>query len=357
MNIALLTAIPVGLAFGYALQRGRFCMFTAFRDVILIRDFTLLKGVGTAILVSMVGFAIMDKFGVITISTVNFSWGTLMMGGFSFGFGMVLAGGCVSGITFYSAEGLVSAWSAVVGFVFFELTATTGIFQPFISSLRDATTLRLMGNSNLTLASLFGIPHYLLALSIAGIALILWFTLHKRQKKAKPKESVPLFRRVFKRRWGWMQTGIVIGFIGIAAFPASAATGRMYPLSFGGGYWSTVLTLILGKNYMTWLSVMVLAAIAGAFLSAIIAREFKLQAHTPGVLVQTFLGGGLMGLGATISGGCNVTHILSGVPQLALSSMLAGVFIIIGCWTGTYIFYVYPARKRRVEQENLHKTV
>jgi uncharacterized membrane protein YedE/YeeE len=340
----LFTGIPVGLAFGYTLQRGGFCMFTAFRDIILLKDYTLLKAIGVALLVSMIGFAIMDKTGVISINPITFYWGALMLGGFIFGIGMVMAGGCVSGITYHSAEGLMSAWSAVVGFVFFELMATVGVFRPLISSLQGATTVRLADGSNLTLANIFGIPYYILALAIAGIALILWVVFAKREVKARGKENVSLYRRIFKRGWGWTATGIVIGLIGIAAFPASATTGRMYPMSISGGYWSTVLSLILGRDYMAWHSVALLSTIVGAFLSAFIAGEFRLQVHDPKTLIQTFFGGGLMGIGATLAGGCNVTHILSGVPQLALSSMLGGVFIILGCWAASWWMYIRPAR-------------
>ncbi len=66
------TGLPVGFAFGFALQRGRFCMNSAFRDIIVLKDYALLKAVGVAILVSMIGFAIMDETGVISISPVPF---------------------------------------------------------------------------------------------------------------------------------------------------------------------------------------------------------------------------------------------------------------------------------------------
>ena len=34
----LVLGLGVGLLFGFALQRGRFCMYTAFRDMLLITD-------------------------------------------------------------------------------------------------------------------------------------------------------------------------------------------------------------------------------------------------------------------------------------------------------------------------------
>jgi uncharacterized membrane protein YedE/YeeE len=340
----IFTGIPVGLAFGFALSRGRFCMNSAFRDIIVLKDYALLKAVGVAIIVSMVGFAIMDRAGIITISPSTFFWGANMLGGFIFGIGMVVAGGCASGITYRTGEGMVSAMVAVIGLTFAGLMTSTGVFKPFVDSIRGATTVTLADGSNLTLANIFGIPHYILALAIAGVALVLWAILAKRSEKAEEMESVSLYDRIFKRGWGWKSTGVVIGIIGILAFWASASTGRMYPLAITGGYLSTAKTLILGENNMTWLPIMLLSTIVGAFIAAVIAGEFRLRAPAPKTLIQCFFGGCLMGFGAVCSGGCNITHILSGVPQLALSSILGGAFIILGCWAAAWWMFLRPMK-------------
>jgi len=319
-------------------------MNSAFRDIIVLKDYALLKAVGVAILVSMVGFTIMDRAGVITISPSTFFWGANMLGGFIFGIGMVLAGGCASGITYRTGEGMVGAMVAVVGLTFVGLMTSMGIFKPFVDSIRNATTVTLADGANLTLANVFGIPHYILALAIAGTALILWAILAKRGEKAGEAESVSLYERIFKRGWGWRSTGIVIGIIGIFAFWASASTGRMYPLAITGGYLSTAKTLITGENLMTWLPIMLLSTIVGAFIAAIIADEFRLRAPAPKTLIQCFFGGCLMGFGAVCSGGCNITHVLSGVPQLALSSILGGAFIIFGCWAAAWWMFLRPMK-------------
>ena len=48
---AVLTGLFVGVLFGFILQRGRFCMNSAFRDAILLKDNILLKTVFVALLV------------------------------------------------------------------------------------------------------------------------------------------------------------------------------------------------------------------------------------------------------------------------------------------------------------------
>jgi len=318
-------------------------MNSAFRDIIVLKDYALLKTVGIAILVSMIGFAILAKVGVIAISPTTFFWGANMLGGFIFGIGMVVAGGCASGITYRVGEGMVGAMSAVIGLTVVGLMTSMGILKPFVDSIRGATTVKLADGANLTLANVFGIPHHILALAIAGVALILWAILAKRGEKNE-EEKVSLFERIFKKGWGGTSTGIVIGLIGIAAFAASTSAGRSYPLAITGGYLATAKTLIMGQNFMGWLPIMLLCTIIGAFLAAIIAGEFRLRAPSPKTLLQCFFGGCLMGFGAVCSGGCNITHILSGVPQLALSSMLGGAFIILGCWAAAWWMFLRPMR-------------
>lgn len=93
MVMAALLGVPVGLAFGYALQRGRFCMNTAFRDVFLIRDQTLLRAYVLAVLIQMIGVHLMAQLGWFTLAMAPFWWQAALAGGFVFGWGMALSGG------------------------------------------------------------------------------------------------------------------------------------------------------------------------------------------------------------------------------------------------------------------------
>lgn len=83
----------IGLPFGYALQRGRFCLNSAFRDVILAKDFTLLRAWLLALLVQMIGVHLMAGLGWIGLVRSPFWWQAAFVGGFVFGWGMALSGG------------------------------------------------------------------------------------------------------------------------------------------------------------------------------------------------------------------------------------------------------------------------
>ena len=63
-------------------------------------------------------------------------------------------------------------------------------------------------------------------------------------------------------------------------------------------------------------------------------------------LIMSMLVAGLaMGVSATIAGGCNTGHGLTGVPTLALSSLTATLFTFLGAWVGNYTRWVWPQRQ------------
>ncbi|GAH43789.1 unnamed protein product, partial [marine sediment metagenome] len=54
---AVVVGLLIGAIFGFILQRGRFCMNSAFRDIILLKEYKLAKAVLVSLAVLMVGFA------------------------------------------------------------------------------------------------------------------------------------------------------------------------------------------------------------------------------------------------------------------------------------------------------------
>jgi uncharacterized membrane protein YedE/YeeE len=344
MDALVWTGVPVGLAFGFALSRGRFCMNSAFRDPLVLRDFTILKAVAVAVIVSMMGFGIMEAADVIEINPKPLFWGANMAGGFVFGVGMVLAGGCASGITYRSGEGMVGAMVAVFGLGIFATATAMGPLKYVADYLQTNTNVEYEGASP-TLA--FDAPYSAVAIAIAAVAILAWaaFALLTRgEGQQAQEESIPLVERIFRRGWGWLPTGIVIGLIGMVAFWASSEAGRNYPLAVTGGYVTALKTLLMGHNFFDWGTMLILFAVVGAGIAALLSREFQLRAPPAKTLIQCFVGGGLMGFGCMVSKGCNITHILSGWPQLSAGSLLSGVFIILGCWAAAWWMFVRPMR-------------
>lgn len=342
MSIFMWSGLIVGILFGFALQRGRFCMNSAFRDTILLKDFTLLKAVLLAMLVEMIGWGVMQLAGVIVMGPPALSLGANIIGGLIFGVGMAIAGGCASGITYRFGEGMVGAMTAVIGFSMSALATRAGILVPLAAPLKTLGNFKAADGSPVTLANMVGLPYWAAALAIALVAIVVWVIVARRHHEENvPAEKASLAEKIFKRGWSWMVAGIVIGLIGVISFPLSEATGRNYPLGITAGWVAILQTIVTPQvTIVNWGALLIVGAVIGAIIAAVIAGEFKLRAPTPAVLIQTFFGGALMGFGSTVAGGCNIGHILSGVPQLSVGSIISGAGIVMGSWITVYFLFM-----------------
>lgn len=309
-------------------------MNSAFRDAILLKDNVLLKTVFAALLVELVGFAIMDATGAITIAPKPFWWGANLLGSFIFGIGMVLAGGCASGVTYRTGEGMVGSMTAVLGLAAAGYFTAAGFLKPFKAKLQEATTIPGADGGALTLHGILGMNYATLAIILAIVALAIWYFVSR--SNAEEYEADP--------GWGWLNTGILVGLVGIISFPLSASAGRNYPLGITAG-WINIIQVIFTGGTFNWLGLMIIGIIVGGLVAALISKEFKFRAPKPLVMLQTFAGGVLMGFGAVTSGGCNIGHLLSGIPQLSLGSILAGLSIFAGAWAASYVMFVLPQKK------------
>jgi uncharacterized membrane protein YedE/YeeE len=189
------------------------------------------------------------------------------------------------------------------------------------------------------------VEYWILALIIAVVVAVIWFGMIRKNGDVdlESDSSASLGDRIFKKGWNWLITGIAIGIVGIISFPLSAAAGRNYPLGITAGWITWVKVILPGVDgAANWIALLVIGIVVGAFIGAFIAGEFKFRMPGWTMLGQTFLGGLIMGFGAVTSGGCNVTHVLSGLPQLAISSIFAAVAIILGAWLTAWLMFVRP---------------
>lgn len=73
-----------------------------------------------------------------------------------------------------------------------------------------------------------------------------------------------------------------------------------------------------------------LGVIFGAFLGALISREFRLR--QPKGLRKAVIGGTLIGMGVTLAPGTCTTSFVTGMPMLSISSFLSAAGIFIGAF-------------------------
>ena len=105
-----------GIAFGFILQRSRFCFTASLRDPYLTGSTTLTKAVLVAFALTSIGFAAIQYGTGVQPYIAPLSLATAI-GAFMFGIGMVVAGGCASGTLMRVGEGFFMNMIALVFFV------------------------------------------------------------------------------------------------------------------------------------------------------------------------------------------------------------------------------------------------
>src|SRR5690625_240731 len=135
----ILTGLAVGGALGFAMQRGRFCVTGAFRDVWIGRNTRWITAFLIVIAVQSVGIFALDALGVIELGARDLAPVATIVGGFIFGFAIVLAGGCATGTFYRSSEGLIGSWVALIFYAGSAAVMKDGIFADLTSAARSQT--------------------------------------------------------------------------------------------------------------------------------------------------------------------------------------------------------------------------
>jgi hypothetical protein len=325
----------VGMALGYALQRGRFCVNTAFRDLLLMRDTTLLRAWAAALLIQLVGIQLFAGLNLVKPDVPPFFWQANILGGFCFGVGMVLAGGCGSGTCYRVGEGMVGSLIALMGFGLATVATDAGALKPVQDTLR-AQTLLINGAApqlvHLVPPAPFPWLHVWVIGAIIAVALFIWLW------RTGPSRH--------QQGWPWKVTGWALGIISLAAWLSSSASGRAYGLSITGPIRSLFEFVTTGDlRLLDWGSYLLIGLFVGSFIAGRLYGEAKLRLPQAGRTLQALGGGVLMGFGAQVAGGCNIGHGFTGLSLLALGSLTTTAFIVLGAWTTSFFLFMDGAER------------
>lgn len=354
--VSALTAVALGLALGFILQRGRFCLNSAFRDIIFIKDFTLFRSYLLCVVVALIGTNVLEDAGLImsfdpetgrlvstTLLRQNFVPVANILGGFLFGLGIVLAGGCASGIVYRMGEGQMAALIAVIGFFFGIGMTADGLLSP-VNKFLKSFKVEIFGKTNPAIWDLFG-----------GSPTAKWATI--------AVFSVAVLAFVFKGKptfgksgkgYSWGLTGVLIGLLTICAWEISSLFGGVprglaitTPLR---EFFYSVLTnsshspfpefSFIGLFKGTWGVFFILAVPLGAALSSSGLKEFKWKIPPAKEVLTVFFGSILMGIGAVIAGGCNLGHGVTGMSTMSVASLAGITAIVLGNWTMVYFKFI-----------------
>lgn len=349
-------AFPLGLATGAILFRADYCLAGMFRDYFLFRHTFMLRTLLLLVTASMVLFEVLRLAGLLRpypFPGLTPPALTTLLGGFVFGLGMVLAGGCVFGTLYRMGRGSRGAWLAFAG-----LLLGSGLYaeiHPFWLAATQATRLA----PALTLSQLLGLAPTPV---VAGFGLFAGSVLWRWQRQGLLRREIPAVGGLqpsaaalllaLLGAGSWLLLGMPLGLTTAATKAAALAGSWLWP-----GHLAT-LSYFQGEPlvFRPPLAAAAVAAGAGPRLDILAAIQVPLAGGIilgsflcawrygdlirggrlpPRQALSALLGGLLMGLAARMAPGCNVWHLLGGLPILALSSLLFVAGLVPGAWLGS----------------------
>ena len=173
-------------------------------------------------------------------------------------------------------------------------------------------------------------------------------------------------KRTITRPWKPWKAGLAIGILALFAYLSSAASGRNYPLGVTHGVLHLQLVVTesnlnpvwkkpdakqvllnektkpassnKGKKVSVWLMFLVTSLVIGSWFSAKLSGTMQFVPRPPSQTVIAFVGGLLLGTGATIATGCVIGNIFSGWALMSVGNFLFGIVVILSNWATTYFY-------------------
>ncbi|MCM3359425.1 YeeE/YedE family protein [Psychrobacillus sp. MER TA 171] len=341
----LITGLFCGALLGFVMQRGRFCLTGGFRDMYLTKDNRMFYALLIAIAVQSVGVYTLIELGVFEFNAGTLPLVAIIIGSFIFGIGIVLAGGCATGTWYRAGEGLIGSWIALAGYMLMAAIMKTGVLVPLNNKISSS---QLPSNS---IPETLGINVWIL---IGILVAVVGWIVYK--EVTKPKVFIPslkpkrtgLAHILFEKRWHPFVTAVLIGAIAVLAWPLSVATGRIGGLGITTPSANILQYLTTGDTaFINWGVFLVLGIFIGSFIAAKASREFRFRMPDVKTGINSFVGGNLMGFGASLAGGCSIGNGLVMTAMMTWQGWIALAFMILGTWTAVYFVFVRGRQKNK----------
>ena len=353
----LILLLLVGGCAGFLMHRSDFCMAGAFRDLFLFGDSPLMRPLVLLVSFSALLFELGRANGLLPY--YPFPWFappslTNLFGGVLFGVGMVLAGGCVVGVLYKLGSG-----NLLAGIAFLGLLAGGAVYAEIHPLwIRVAAAGRFAGEAR-TLPQWIGSSSSVMiwVVGMAGVLLCIWWgwrgrfrTLHAAEGYFPPWQTSLLLAGLsvatvlvvglpmgvtttYAKFSAWLEALFVPDHVaGLAFFKGQPISYRLplelLPRSGGAGPVFDVVAIVQLP--------LIGGIICGAFASARLLGEFRPHwSLPPRQVAMVFVGGLIMALGSRMTPGCNLWHIMGGLPLLTIQSLLFVTGLLPGAWLGS----------------------
>ncbi len=344
MTFMILTGLLVGALLGFVLQRGRWCLTGGFRDMYIAKDNRMFYALLLAITVQSVIVYALIAAGKVQFAAGTFSLVAIISGAFVFGIGIILAGGCATGTWYRAGEGLIGSWAALGFYMLTAAMMKTGVLAGVTTSVSS------VGVVNNSMAETLHVNTWILIAVLVLVVSVVLINYARRPKvkipQLKPKKS-GLAHILFEKRWSPFVTAVLVGLIAAIAWPVSEATGRMFGLGVTVPTANILQYAVTGDNqFLNWGMFLVLGLFIGSFIAAKASGEFRWRVPNAKTMVTSSAGGVLMGIGASLAGGCSIGNGLVMTAMMTWQGWIALVFMILGVWVASYFVFVRPTKQR-----------
>jgi hypothetical protein len=309
-----LSALLIGMAFGFVAQRGGFCLGRGLSRLFIEGDASIVRAWGLALIVGALGVRLLMSGGLLDVPVRPFRWVAGLVGGLVFGVGIMLSGSCSAGAWTRLRERGWAAVAVIGGLAAGVAVTSFGTLAPVRQALQAPTLV--FPHAAPTLDEVIGLsPWVVIGLLLVPVAWRCW--------SARPGRA---------STWPWPVTGAVVGVMVPLGWWSSSLADAPSGLSVASST-SHLFTyaLIRYPAQITWGMILLLGVAAGALAGGWRATQPPWPTRRGG-LVRVFAGGVLMGVGASVAEGCNVGQGLSQGATLALSSLSLWLGIVVGAW-------------------------
>ncbi len=324
-----------GFLFGAILQSAKLNKYNTISGMARLEDYAVAKAILVAIGVGAILLNIEIGMGLATYHMKPLIFVGISLGGLIFGAGMAILGYCPGTMAVSLGEGSLDAAVGIVGGIFGGVAYT--LAEPSVKGLLGPNLGEISLHSAVGSGPLFYFLLFVFGLALVGIAL--W--LNKLENK---------------KSYGWLYAGILLAILDAIVFLTSVFN-RPIGASTSYPYVGDLMAGLTQNDYFAsvqkpgnWEMIFLIGAFLAGLVISLLRKDFKIQliysgwskteGNSPAKrIIWAFVGGFILLFGARMAGGCTSGHIISGGMQVALSSLLFGVFVFTGLLiTGKYFY-------------------
>ena len=168
------------------------------------------------------------------------------------------------------------------------------------------------------------------------------------------QKAKDLYKIFCETEWNATVTGLVVGFFSVMIMAWWRPWGAVGAIRNWGDWIMYSTTSVLGTEAGFFVyyeeaprallantgSVIGIGFVLGAFVSACVGKEFALRIPPYREMVKAVIAGLLMGIGATLAGGCNVGGFYNAIGNLGANGFSMMLGLIFGVVLGLKLLYL-----------------